>query len=98
LFAHVKHRCINWNPLNFRKDSPALTEAGGDLTGDFETERKNDAMIVQKAFSTSDKVLLMLSCFYRGHIFIVPHWIYFTSFRTHWRHLSRPHTRIFQKW
>ncbi|KAL9393556.1 hypothetical protein Peur_012841 [Populus x canadensis] len=42
--------------VNYKgKDSPALTEAGGDLTGDFETERKNDAMIVQKAFSTSDK-------------------------------------------
>ncbi|KAB5556510.1 hypothetical protein DKX38_007419 [Salix brachista] len=42
--------------VNYKgKDSPVLTEAGGDLTGDFETERKNDALIVQKAFSTSDK-------------------------------------------
>ncbi|XP_061949606.1 ABC transporter D family member 1-like [Populus nigra] len=43
--------------VNYKgKDSPALTEAKNDITGAFETDRKNDAMVVQKAFSTSDKV------------------------------------------
>ncbi|KAJ6733559.1 ATP-BINDING CASSETTE SUB-FAMILY D MEMBER [Salix koriyanagi] len=43
--------------VNYKgKDSPALTEAESDITGAFETDRKNDAMVVQKAFSTSDKV------------------------------------------
>ncbi|KAJ6990913.1 ABC transporter D family member 1-like [Populus alba x Populus x berolinensis] len=43
--------------VNYKgKDSPALTEARNDITGAFETDRKNDAMVVQKAFSTSDKV------------------------------------------
>ncbi|KAI5582444.1 hypothetical protein BDE02_07G086900 [Populus trichocarpa] len=43
--------------VNYKgKDSPALTEARNDITGACETDRKNDAMVVQKAFSTSDKV------------------------------------------
>ncbi|KAG5241794.1 ABC transporter family member [Salix suchowensis] len=43
--------------VNYKgKNSPALTEAESDITGAFETDRKNDAMVVQKAFSTSDKV------------------------------------------
>ncbi|CAK7334627.1 unnamed protein product [Dovyalis caffra] len=43
--------------VNYKgKDAPALTEAGTDVAGALETDRKNDAMVVQKAFSTSDKV------------------------------------------
>ncbi|KAJ4841526.1 ATP-binding cassette sub- D member 1 [Turnera subulata] len=45
-----------WNVNYKRKDSPSLIDAETDIMSASETERRSDAMIVQQAFSTNDKV------------------------------------------
>ncbi|XP_043813595.1 ABC transporter D family member 1 isoform X2 [Manihot esculenta] len=44
-----------WQVSYKRRDSAALTEPGTNDTSACETERKSDAMLVQRAFSTSNK-------------------------------------------
>ncbi|CAN1121717.1 ABC transporter D family member 1 [Linum perenne] len=44
-----------WEVDKKRKDSPALTQMGTYATKSSETERKSDAMVVQRAFATIDE-------------------------------------------
>ncbi|CAN1224686.1 ABC transporter D family member 1 [Linum perenne] len=50
-----------WEVDKKRKDSPALTQMGTYATKSSETERKSDAMVVQRAFATIDDSALTSS-------------------------------------
>lgn len=47
---------ISYFPKNYRENSPLPTEDGLNGTISFETDRQSDAMAVQRAFATNQKV------------------------------------------